>query len=1098
MASEFSTNDIVSAYQQTVGTGAMSEAQFVQQALAAGVTTGELLVARDVLLGAQAPAPAPAVATTTDTTAPVTQTGATLTEFGTSGGWNVSTGATANPVFRRGNEVVVSDEIFWNPNSATGTKLQQLVASEKSAGNKAGLTITPYAVLDGKATPEQLINEVKRSGADFVAIDPYIFGDNRFTPQQGIDWTTQAVQALKDAGVQVKIVTQGFAPGNVDQKTIQDYNARLATIPGVNEVINFGLEDAPDLQAGGFRSLDKPYGDLQTTTPAVAAATKDKTVPATATTTAPTTTRFSAGDVAAFKQAAEKAGGFKLIESQLAQGDSSGMSIQLPGGVSVLYDIPIIRQSSEGEIETGRPEIVGFAKQIGKDLFAQYDASGNFVGNYSTEDNSFAIMATMVAAPFLAELLLPVISSALPAGTSAATASAVSNAVARAGISIASGQDPGQALVGAITSVGLSAATPGITNIVNDVIGNPTISNAVLAAGNSAVSTLARGGTLNDATRAAVGSVIGTGLVDAGASTQFGTLVGQLATGQRADTIIGTALGGAAQTAIKNFNAATGRDTTSFVPGTMDVSAGADAIVRAVEGGTQTAFAGPAGAAVGAAAAQTEALLVRLAATPQGQEALRQAATVSTTVRDALIATGVFSGAGVLAFMQGASLVPEKPQTATGQQVSELVQQIPRGISGVGGTSTAGAGRGVVNPPFVQPGTATGTANIDILQQLTGTGYTPPEAYVDNVQVPVTADVINIAARLNLTVAEAVAMQQQSPVLFQQLTGAINEGTQIDPSVLPVRDLRLLESLQRGDPVIDTGNVVVVGEQKAPGTETVITAAEPGAGQFVPTVSPQVTQGVVISVDPVSRTGLVISPTGQVSLVNVPADAQPGTQVNVNPATNTATTVQTATTTTTTTEPKTTTAPTTTTEPTTTTTPTTVTTPTTTTTTTPTTTTTTTPTEESKLTPTTPITSVVTPPVVEPPIIPPGPPIVPTEPLVTPTEPPVTPKEPPVTPPPEPPTVPPISPEKPSEEPRKPPTEPKKPTPTSPSITVTPPRRPPTPTRAEPTISAFRGSPLEQALTAFVPAGEVDVGTGKPRRDVWNEASLRLKDALGL
>jgi hypothetical protein len=36
-------------------------------------------------------------------------------------------------------------------------------------------------------------------------------------------------------------------------------------------------------------------------------------------------------------------------------------------------------------------------------------------------------------------------------------------------------------------------------------------------------------------------------------------------------------------------------------------------------------------------------------------------------------------------------------------------------------------------------------------------------------------------------------------------------------------------------------------------------------------------------------------------------------------------------------------------------------------------------------------------------------------------------------------------------------------------------------------------------LTGYRGAGEIEgKKTGKPRRDVWNEESLRLKDALGL
>jgi hypothetical protein len=47
-------------------------------------------------------------------------------------------------------------------------------------------------------------------------------------------------------------------------------------------------------------------------------------------------------------------------------------------------------------------------------------------------------------------------------------------------------------------------------------------------------------------------------------------------------------------------------------------------------------------------------------------------------------------------------------------------------------------------------------------------------------------------------------------------------------------------------------------------------------------------------------------------------------------------------------------------------------------------------------------------------------------------------------------------------------------------------------------IRGLTQSALQESLTSFRPAGEIRAGTGKPRKNVWNEASLRLKDALGL
>lgn len=58
----------------------------------------------------------------------------------------------------------------------------------------------------------------------------------------------------------------------------------------------------------------------------------------------------------------------------------------------------------------------------------------------------------------------------------------------------------------------------------------------------------------------------------------------------------------------------------------------------------------------------------------------------------------------------------------------------------------------------------------------------------------------------------------------------------------------------------------------------------------------------------------------------------------------------------------------------------------------------------------------------------------------------------------------------------------------------------PTITNLSQAISApfFPSSPVS-GLTSYRGAGEIESkSTGKPRRDVWNEASLRLKDALGL
>lgn len=851
---------------------------------------------------------------------------------------------------------------------------------------------------------------------------------------------------------------------------------------------------------------------------------------------------LSASQIAGLSQATQAAGGAEAALESGRQG--TGMGINLGGGFTAVYG----DQYVGGGIDNPQYQAVfgGYARQITPDLYEKYSPTGQYEGTYSSKDTGLQTIAAMVAAPFLAELILPAVSGALGVSTSSTLANSVANALAKAGVGIATGQDPGQALAGAVLSVGLGSVTSDIGGTLRTVIGNDAVSNAVLAGANSAITTLAGGGSATDIAKAAVGSALGTGIANVSGSTQFGRLVGQLATGQSAETIIGSAIGGAASQIGREISnrTPTAPAATPFTPGTMNVSGGANAIINAIEGGTQTAFAGPAAGAVGAAAAQTEALLLRLAATPQGQQALREAANVSTAVRDALIATGVFGAAGVLTFMQGASLVPERPTTNTGQNVSELVQQIPTGISGVGGTSTAGAGRGVVNPPFVTPGVTAPTTNIDILQQLTNTGYTPPEAYViDGQTVPVTADVNNVAARFNLTVEEAAALQQQSPTLFAQLVGNVNTGEPISTETMPLRDLRIYESMLRGDPQIDTGNVYIAGQQPS------VPAPEPATGQAPSPAVGQPIEGTVISINPATGEGIIMTSDGSVRFVDMAPTTQPGVSVVVNPVSNFATPSRPSPAATPTTPVVSQPAP------------------------------TTQPVTQPVTQPTPqpgaqPITQPITEPVpeidIEPqpepqpqPVTQPGPlvqpaplvqpqpepvtqpkpepttepapkpvvepkpettpvtrpttpttPTTPTRPTTptTPTAPPLTPEEPrsPVTPPTTPPTAPPEEPKPPAQPPAEPPAKPETPTkpakppapkpPTKPSplITVSPPRRPPTPAPAFPAFAVRGGSPLEQALSAYVPPGEVDVGTGKPRRDVWNEASLRLKDALGL
>jgi hypothetical protein len=68
---------------------------------------------------------------------------------------------------------------------------------------------------------------------------------------------------------------------------------------------------------------------------------------------------------------------------------------------------------------------------------------------------------------------------------------------------------------------------------------------------------------------------------------------------------------------------------------------------------------------------------------------------------------------------------------------------------------------------------------------------------------------------------------------------------------------------------------------------------------------------------------------------------------------------------------------------------------------------------------------------------------------------------------------------------------------TYPTVTRVPP--PPPPKRAPIITGASPARLLADALAAYRPAGAIEgEESGKERQNVWNEKSLRLKDALGL
>jgi hypothetical protein len=198
---------------------------------------------------------------------------AMFSNFGESNSWDFGKTAKYNEqnlitaqgnYFERGKDAIVSDELLWNPNSATGKELQDKVAKAKESGQNAGAVVTPYAVFQNKATTQQLLDEVKNSGVDFVVLDPYVgLGVPGVTSEGLISWTRDFINQAKGLGKDVKVVTQGFAQKGKEEEALR-HNQLVLSLPGVSEFINFGLEDAKDLKDDpNWVSLGNDYGQVQ-------------------------------------------------------------------------------------------------------------------------------------------------------------------------------------------------------------------------------------------------------------------------------------------------------------------------------------------------------------------------------------------------------------------------------------------------------------------------------------------------------------------------------------------------------------------------------------------------------------------------------------------------------------------------------------------------------------------------------------------------------------------------------------------------------------------------------------------------------------------
>ena len=140
--------------------------------------------------------------------------------------------------------------------------------------------------------------------------------------------------------------------------------------------------------------------------------------------------------------------------------------------------------------------------------------------------------------------------------------------------------------------------------------------------------------------------------------------------------------------------------------------------------------------------------------------------------------------------------------------------------------------------------------------------------------LPVTADVANVAKSLNISTNEALQLQQTNPNLFKNIS-----GTGTEPAFVPANP----ETMRSTD--------LVIGQGAGAGDNVILSSGKtPTTSLQSPVSTPQVTtpqDSLVITTDPATQTALVITPSGQISIVSTQnQQVTPGETVQVDPTAN--------------------------------------------------------------------------------------------------------------------------------------------------------------------------------------------------------------------
>ena len=525
-----------------------------------------------------------------------TGSGPELTNFGDKNSWDFGEGAkyldstgmihSSGTYFQRGDDAIVSDELFWNPNSPTGAALTKKIDDARAQGQRPGVVVTPYAVFQGKATDDQLLAEIQNSGADFVALDPYVGWG--VPSDQLVDWTKNFIAKANALGKEVKLVTQGFARTGQEAETAA-HNQKLLSLPGVSEFINFGLEDAKDLQGSpDWVGLNNDYkqpekrtvsgtgttigetGALPTAAPAAttsalekAASAAPQNVLSTLLTADPKIAdqlrsnynqAFNQGEASTFNDPGMQVGDYTIRSMPIGydfSGNQIGGGFQATKTATNDRGLPLETVYSYDDSGAITGAEVRYFTGGDSGVVISLDAQGNKIGekgfDYSEQwKGAIAPLVSMAAMAFAGPVAQS-LGAALGGGTATLASNIAANAIVRGGLGAAQaglmGGDPIKgALVGATTGA-LGAGGAEIANTAAaealSATGSQVAADAVRGAVQSGLSAvpgvIASGGDLSKLGQAALMGGVTSGVGSAATSALEGTGItgGQVAAGLR-------------------------------------------------------------------------------------------------------------------------------------------------------------------------------------------------------------------------------------------------------------------------------------------------------------------------------------------------------------------------------------------------------------------------------------------------------------------------------------------------------------------------------------------------------------------------------------